>query len=571
MTHSTAQHWLRAGLGLLLCASMAAHAQTRAWLDRAQINDNETATLNIEGEAGGAAPDYTPLRTDFDLSAQTSSRQVEWSNGAMRSRTLFGVALSPKRSGTLAIPALQVGNGRTQPLTLEVTATAGGPAGSAAATPGEATVFLQTEVDDATPYVQQSVGVVVRLFYAAQLLSGELVLDTPAGASLQRVGDDRSLVREVNGRRYNVVERRFLLVPERSGALVLPAAQFNGRSAGGFFNEMFGGDGRLRAASAERTLQVQPQPAGAPQPWLPLHDLRLRYTAAPSTGRTGEAATVVVEAIADGATKAQFPELPVLDAGPGAQVFAEPPQFDESFNGSTPQLKLTRRYAIVPGQTGTLTVPGLRMAWWDVKAGEARSATLPDLSLAVAAGSGGAAAAPAPVDTTSALPGEADAPARDLQLAPLSAAAARPWGWMALAAGLALLWLLTLAWGWRRGRHAAAGRGPVPVAGTRAGGASHTQADLRRALETQSLEEIVAVLAAMGGVQRLEQVLDRLEDPVQREALVDMQRARWGGQGGDVAAARQALRKAFHDRPHWRAGTTTENTALSPLYPTAHS
>ena len=90
------------------------------------------------------------------------------------------------------------------------------------------------------------------------------MLDTPAGASLQRVGDDRTDVRQVNGRRYNVVERRFLLIPERSGALRLAGARFSGRSAGGFFDDFFGGgDGRMNATGADRTLQVQAQPAQA--------------------------------------------------------------------------------------------------------------------------------------------------------------------------------------------------------------------------------------------------------------------------------------------------------------------
>ncbi|MFX1723787.1 BatD family protein [Stenotrophomonas sp. AS1] len=567
MTHSTIQRWLRAGLVLLLCASLAAQAQTRAWLDRDQITDSDTVTLNIESDAGGGAPDYAPLRTDFDLSSQTSSRQVQWSNGAMTSRALYAVALSPKRSGTLQVPALQVGSSRTQPLTLQVGASS---ASAPAAATGDAAVFLETEVDDPTPYVQQSVGVVVRLFYAAQLLSGELVLDTPAGASLQRVGEDRTLVREVNGRRYNVVERRFLLIPERSGALVLPAAQFNGRSAGGFFNDMFGGDGRLRAASAERTLQVQAQPASAPQPWLPLHGLRLRYTAGPTTGRAGEAATIVVEAVAEGATKAQFPELPVPDVGPGAQVFAEPPQFDETFNGSTPQLTLTRRFAIVPRQAGALTVPGLRMAWWDVAAGQPRTASLPDLQLDIAAGVGGSATAPLPVDTTSALPGEPATASTDLQLAPAQAAP-RPWGWIALSAGLAVLWLLTLAWGWRRRRRPAVVRGTEGGVSITASGSPYTRADLRRAMEAGGLDEIIAVLAGMGGVQTFEQVLERLDDAQQRAALVQMQQVRWGGQGGDVGQARQDLRRAFHDGPHWRPPAATQNNGLAPLYPSAHS
>ena len=117
---------------------------------------------------------------------------------------------------------------------------------------------------------------------------------------------------------------------------------------------------------------MQAQPAQAPQPWLPLQSLQLRYTSAPTQARTGEAANVVVEAVAEGATRAQFTDLPVPDVGNAAQVFAEPAQYEETFNGSTPRLKITRRYSIVPRQPGSLVVPGPRLPWWDVRAGRHR-------------------------------------------------------------------------------------------------------------------------------------------------------------------------------------------------------
>ncbi len=438
-----------------------------------------------------------------------------------------------------------------------------GDAGMAAPVRGNATAFLEMEVDDRDPYVQQSVGVVVRLYYASQLLSGELGLDAPDGASLQRVGQDRSLVREVNGRRYNLVERRYLLIPERSGPLLLPGARFEGRAAGGFFDEMFGGgNGRLRASAPDQPLQVQPQPASAPQPWLPLHDLRLRYTAAPARARAGEAVTVVVEAVAEGATRAQFPELPEIDAGADAQVFAEPAQYDESFNGSTPQLKLTRRYAIVPRQPGTLVVPGLRMPWWDVRSGQAQTATLPDLTLNVGQGSSASPVPPLPQDTREALPGgEADTAASSWP----APAPARPWGWIAAAGGFALLWVLTLVWGWRRRRTPLAGTtGPAPAAGTLQ---TPTLAQLRQQLDTGSLDEVIATLAGMGGLRGLEDVLAALAEPDQRLALQAMQAARWSRDGGGVAAARQVLRRAFHDGPHWRQVASADHTGLAPLYP----
>lgn len=544
---------------LLLWLPMVAMAQTRAWLEQDSIAAGDAVTLHIETDEG--APDYAPLNADFALSAQSSNRQVQWSNGGVQQRNLYTIALTPRRTGMLQVPSLQVGSARTAPLSLQVS-------DAVVATPqSNATAFIETEVDDPTPYVQQSVGVVVRLYFASQLASGELVLDTPSGASLQRVGEDRSDVRQVNGRRYNVVERRFLLIPERSGALRVPGARFTGRSAGGFFDDFFGngGDGRMNAVGAERTLQVQAQPAQAVQPWLPLHSLQLRYTAAPSTARTGEAATVMVEAIANGATRAQFTDLPVPDLGDAAQVFAEPAQYEETFNGSTPRLKITRRYSIVPRQVGSLRVPGPRVAWWNVDSGSAQQASLPDLDLAVAAGRAGAPVAQ-PIDTDAALPEDA-APAVASSLAP-TAAGTRPWPWIAAAAGLALLWLLTLAWGWRRGRHAVAHTRPVlrPGAIAPATSSRASVAELRRAIDGEGFDQVEALLCSMAGVERLEQVIERLADPAQRQTLQALQQARWGGMG-DVTALRARLRESFRDGPHWSAASGAVDTALPPLYP----
>ncbi|KAF1014594.1 MAG: hypothetical protein GAK31_02081 [Stenotrophomonas maltophilia] len=550
---------------LLLWLPLCALAQPRAWLDRAQVADGDTVMLNIESTDG--APDYSALRADFELSGQTTSRQVEWSNGSMQQRTLYGVALTPRRSGMLTIPALPVGSTQTAPLQLQVAASAaGGTAGGNASSNAEA--FLETDVDDSAPYVQQSVGVVVRLYFASQLASGELVLDAPQGASMQRVGDDRSDVRQVNGRRYNVVERRYLLIPERSGALRLPAARFSGRSAGGFFDDFFGrGDGRMQATGPERTLQVRAQPANAPQPWLPLHGLQLRYTATPSAARVGEAASAVVEAIADGATRAQFTELPVPDVGPAAQVFAEPAQFDESFVGGSPRLKVTRRYSIVPRQAGSLQVPGPQLAWWDVAKGSAQTAQLPALDINVAAARPGSAPPPPPepIDTQAALP---DVAVGD-HLPASAPGPAWPWLWMAAAAGLLLLWLLTLWRGWQRGRgRRAAGVRVEPVIGTplQPGAATASVAELHRALDAEGFDEVERVLCGLAGVSRLEQVIARTGDARQRELLEQLQAARWGGQG-DLPALRSLLRGAYRDGPHWTVAAAPADTALAPLYP----
>lgn len=550
-------------LAVLMVWPTSLLAATRAWLEQPQVVLGQAVTLNVETDAVSATPDLTPLMRDFEVEGQSDSRSVRLVNGRMSTSTTFSLTLRPRRAGTLAIPALQVGNERTAPLTLEVGATATARAAS------NGLVFVETEVDDPSPYVQQSVGVTVRLYYATPLVSGQLDLDPPDGALLQRVGEIVQSSREIDGRRYSTAERRFLLVPERSGALTLPGARFEGRGAGGWMDDLLGGNSReVNITGAPRALQVRAQPAGAPQPWLPVRDLRLRYTAVPQQLRTGEAGTLTIETTVIGATQAQLPEVPAPSV-PGAQVFAEPPQFDERFVGGTPQVTLTRRYSIVPSQAGTLVIPGTAMAWWDVRAGAARRATLPDLTLPVVVGSG----APSSAQATSAARGAATTTTGagdDILLEGERRVPPHLWPW--LAAGFAVLWLVTLVWALTRRAAASSGqRARVraeAVAPNTAAPATHTAADLKRALDAGDLDDIEDVLRGMArpAAVDLDDLHRRLASSSQRTAVDLLRRARWAG--GDAGQARMALREAFRGDPDWKtAAPVAVDEPLPPLYP----
>ena len=538
---------------LALLPVMSASAQARAWLDRDRIALGETATLNIETSQGGIdAPDYSPLLGDFALSGNTSSRSVEIVNGASRSRSLFAVALEPKREGVIGIPGLLVGGQRTQPLTLTVTPPAATPARAGGP------IFIEAETDAQEPYVQQAVGYTVRLYYAVPLLSGHFDQPAPDGATLQQVGDDVQYTREISGRRYTVLERHYLLIPERSGTLAIPGARFQGRGAAGFFDDLFG-DGRrdLSANGAPRFLEVRPAPANAPQPWLPLRGLTLRYVATPQSARAGEAVDIVIEAKADGATAAQMPELQ-LPSVDGAQVFADPAQTDESFRDGRPQVRVTRRFSLVPAQPGALHVPGPKLRWWDARAGSPRTASLPDLDLQVAPGANTGGPAPA-AGTASA--DAADAGARGWMRVPGVQGEVRPWAFATVV--FALLWLVTLMWGLHRDPQ----REPAVDALHAPGLPGAGMAQLRRALDNGDFDDIATVLCAMAvpPVGDVDTLLPRLPDPRQRDAVVALQQARWGG--GDGVAARAALRAAFRQGPRWRTDDTPAAEPLPPLYP----
>lgn len=547
-----------AWMALLLPLAFAGpvHAEEpRAWLDRDEVVLGETVTLNIQAD-GSTPPDYEPLRADFEISGLTSRSQLVAVDGESRTRTLFAAALRPLRAGTILIPPLVVGDERSNPVTLVVAPeSAQEPAGAGA------DVFLESLPDDPEPYAQQAVGWVVRLYSAVPLVSGQLDQPAPAGATLRQVGDDAQYTRSVAGRRYNVIERRYLLIPERSGPLEVPGARFEGRGARGFFDDVLGRGGSLTATARPQRLQVQPVPDGAPQPWLPLHSLELGYRALPRELHAGAAATVTVEMVADGAGEGQAPELR-LPAVPGVRVFPEPAQVEQRFVDGRPRVTVRRQFALVPSAAGEVTLPALELQWWDVEADRARTARLEPVTLTVLPGAG-VPTRPAPAGATGPA---VDDPGADVVtgLAGDTPASPANRGWILAAATFAALWLLTLVWALQRRVPAGARAGDTP------GDRPQPAADpslLRQALDTGDLGDVAEALCTLAGpgVRDMDGVRGRLADPGQVAAVEALERARWAG--GDGPAARRQLREAFAGGARWRTARVESPPLLAPLYP----
>jgi hypothetical protein len=554
--------WLALFAVACLLVATGAQAQVRAWLDRDRIEAGETATLFVAADNLDTAPDYAPLQRDFDLSGHSSQRSASVVNGRVSVRGEYSVVLRPRGEGVISIPSLRVGNATSPPLTLTVA-----PPSRVPARAGDVT-FIESTLDDTHPWVQQAVGLTVRLYYAVPLVSGELDQDAPDGMTLRKVGQDAQFSQELAGRRYNVVERKYLLIGERSGRMVLPGAHFRGQGVGGFFDDLFG-DGRrpLAADAPPRTLDVRAIPANAPQPWLPLTDLRLRYTAMPQNARAGEAANVTVEAVADGAVATQLPELQLAQSG-AAQVFPASLQADDSFAEGRPRATVTRTFSIVPTRAGALRIDAPRIQWWDARAGVARTATLPPIDLQVAPGVGATSATAAPTTgAATADDAQDDGLLNDGRIR-IPGIQGRILPWAAAAALFALLWLLTLLWALDRRAH------PVRAASVEPGAPAPPSAapDLRRALADGDLGDIAEALcaAATPPAPDIDALHDRIDDPVQRDAVERLQRARWAD--GDARTAREALRAAFARGIRLGSGVRKERhitEPLPPLYPPA--
>ncbi len=361
-----------------------------------------------------------------------------------------------------------------------------------------------------------------------------------------------------------MIERRYLLIPERSGELLVPGARFNGQSVSDFFDgESSDGRKPLSAAAAATRLQVRQIPADAPQPWLPLRDLRLRYLQVPKQARAGVATSVELEMTADGASVTQLPSL-AFPQSPDVQVFADPPQTEVQLVDGRPQATVRRRVSIVPLHAGTLRLAGPSVQWWDATHGVVRTATLPPLELQVAPG-----AAPKNVTSdagsTGTLQPTADIAARqdgNSRVAKIVADSRHMLPWLAPMLGLAVL-----LGGWWIARHRSAGVKVAAANPMATIDAVPRTPSLAAALKTGKLASITVALCSAADlpVDDLDALCLRLDDAAQLAAVDQLRAARWGA--GDAALALASLRAAFAEGLHLRSKRRQSNGILPPLYP----
>lgn len=554
-------------LWLCLLLPVLAQAQPRAWLDRDSMRLGETVTLNVEAETRGEDPDFSALDQNFRRLGTSASSQISIVNGRQTSKMLWAVALEPLQEGVIGIPALTVGGEQTNPLTLTVLPA---PAGGSSAQ-GE-DVFMETSAEPASPYVQQQVRYIVRLYYAVTLLEGQLEEPKADTGQVRRLGQDLTYQKTVAGRRYNVVERRYALIPEASGSVEIAGPQFRGRALRpGQYNSMFGGGVNLSARGDTVQLEIRQRPAGATTPWLPAHALSLSDESGntPSDLRVGEPLTLTLRINAQGLAAEQLPEL-VLPRIEGAEVYPDQETTQTRDDGEWLRGERVRKFAVVPTRAGPIDVPEISIAWWNTLTDRAERAVLP--ARAFVATGGGAAPAAAAVDAPA---GEVARDGAQGVVADVSTAA--PTGlraWQIATAVFAVLWLVTAALLLlRRTRRAPVADVAAPVARPKP---DAWKRDLRSAVAASDPRG--AVHALLRGARQERPSLrepgalaDALAEGVQRDAVLALDRALY--RDGGAAQALASIEAAFAGDFKWRAAdvSNADSSVLPPLYPERRS
>lgn len=437
--------------GALLCLiCVCAEASVTASVDRQRVEQNESFSLELTVDStADMSPDLSVLDEDFIIGQTSRLSNTTIINQQIARSMTWTISLMPKRAGNITIPPITIGNEQSNPVTITVTEPSYEP-------PGEADVFITSEIDYDETFVQAQVIYTIKIYRAVATRQPALREPTFSGAEVlvEVAGEERSYEAILNGRAYNVVERAFALFPQESGAIEISPSRFEARVLR---------DGRITGRkvfeSGSHSVSVKPIPAPPAEypgaAWLPAKDVRLAdsWSRDADELRAGEPITRNITVSALGQLETQIP-VTEPPAAHGVSIYPDKPSLSRRLESGGIRGVRTDQYAMIGVSAGVVTLPALELPWYDIDAGQWRIAQLPERALTILP-SLDAIVTPGPVEQVES--------AGDATVAPATPDAQGSGFWRLVAEILAAAWLLTLFAWWWSSRPSAERREPEPV------------------------------------------------------------------------------------------------------------
>ena len=340
-------------------------------IDRQGIKLDESFNLIFTAnKEPDSEPDFSPLNKEFDVLGQRKSSNVNIINGRMQQSITWNVTLMAKRPGEIVIPEINFGKDKTSQAKITILENQNDPS-------EPETIFLETTVDTASPYVQGQVLFSVRLYFSQTPVNAALSEpEFQAGAViLQKLGDDKSYTKSINNTVYEVVERTYALFPQSSGELVVPSLTFRGEIGGtrnGFFSDPFFGGKKGKTIikrSKPITLTVKPIPETfAGSDWLPAKSIRIEeeWSSNPVDLDTNEPVTRTVKLVAEGLPSSQLPQIEIVYPDEINQ-YPDQPSFRENFTSKGVQSYREDKTALIVNEGGEYQLGAIEIPWWNTE------------------------------------------------------------------------------------------------------------------------------------------------------------------------------------------------------------
>ncbi len=374
---------------LTLLFSTAAYSNVNsleATIDRNPVMLDEAIRLTVtaDGSADRDAFDSSPLLKDFVVGRTSVSSQTSIVNFDTKRTTVWTTTLFPRKEGTFTIPSLTIEGKSTKPIQVKVI-----PVQEQSNVARD--YFVTTDIDVKEAYLNQQLLYTVKLFLSSNIERGSLQAPEMQNAEITQLGEDKQYTDIVNGRRYQIIERQFAVVPQASGEFTLRGPIFTGEVMAANTNQRFGFFNRtqqINRVGPDITVNIKPIPQGIDYPWLPSEMVRVdEEWPQGDSFVAGEPVTRIVTLTALGVVEEQLPDIPEFYP-PNFKLY---PDQSNTTTVEKDQSLISQRQtslAIIPTQPGNFVLPEITIPWFNTLTQQTEYATIPARSITVAPASG---------------------------------------------------------------------------------------------------------------------------------------------------------------------------------------
>jgi len=339
-------------------------------------------------------PDFSPIYKDFDVLSSSQSTNMRSINGDWSLKKTWDLTLISKATGRFTIPAINFGKDLSPAIQLTVSSSTSpnqsSPQGQASI---PAKIFLEGSVDKKTGWIESQFIYSVRLFRTVNITGASLTEPetSDADAIIQLLSEDRYQSTR-QGLRYEVIERRYAIFPQKSGILKIKPITFEGRinatQPRTIFDQfrMSGQLKRLRSKTIDVTVKAAPKTINL-QDWLPASEVQLseEWSADIQNLTAGEPVTRTIMIAAEGLTGLQLPDLEFDDIN-GLKQYPDKPLIEDKKNSTGITGFKQVKVALIPARAGTYTLPEIKLQWWNTKTNSKEVAIIPPTLITAIAG-----------------------------------------------------------------------------------------------------------------------------------------------------------------------------------------
>ncbi len=403
---------------LLILVTANSWADVKAFLNQSTVYVGDPVTLTIESDNSATVdPDLSVLNKDFQVLGTSQGSSSNFSFNSVDGNTssykkTWTIQLAPKqrgKKGQIEIPIIRLGNESTLPLTLTI----------AELTPEivsqnsqHVTLEASVEIGQSLPYVQQQIPYVIRLYTDETIKSGDLFAPNIKNAVVEKLSRDKQNTIIRKGKKINVLERHYVISPEKSGKLIIPPAIFKGKQvlpnansnqrsrrggfADDFFNDpffsgsFFGGQAGTSVTTRSDSIEIDVQSIPAKykgKNWLPAEDLVVidSWKKSSPTFKVGEPVVRTLTLQTKGLTGSQIPEFPVATPEK-IRVYPDKSVTETRTDGKTVIGLRQQSMSYIPNAAGKVIIPAVSIDWWNVVSKAQESFTLPAREIQILAG-----------------------------------------------------------------------------------------------------------------------------------------------------------------------------------------